>query len=689
MRIVAISFVIFSMVVAQKPNPVTKVVELLKDLKATIEGDGESEQKVYDKYACWCEDTTAEKAAAIDKAKATIDDSQKENIRLAGSLSGGAVHIKQLEKEIAENEAARKEATAIREKENVEYHEKTREGEQCIQALTSAIGVLEGAGTKKTMFLKTMQQAEVLSAAAGIRDVVLRRKAVTDMVSDADLALVRQFVEKPDDFEQKKPALSGAELSSQVGSTNPYGDYAPPARQITGILKTMYDSMVGDLEKDNAEEGEKNKAYKELMETQLEEYKALKEALETKTGDHAKDGKSKADHKMLLEDTKKQLELDEKIFLETKAVCKQKAQDWASRTRLRTEELAGIEKAIEILTSDEAKKMFEEAHANEKADSLLFFQVAAHHNAGDPLVNAAYKQLKSIATKFHSLRLAALAASVQTNGHFDKVLVMIDKMIADLRKEEQDDIKKRDMCNNQQHGNTMALDDIEYNIDKMKKYIERQETKKEETQKAIDTVTAEISATEKQLEEIKEARAAEVEDFKKNLKADADAIGVLEQAITALSKFYNDNKIPTELIQQPTSKAGSRSQESKGIISILGFIKEDLQNEMKVAREEEATAQAEYESARENLIKSLRTQEKTKATLEGELADIEADISEAEGEVSRLEDEKTATEGEGDALKEDCAWVEEFFESRREKRKKEIDGLQQAKAILAGAVPEE
>merc|ERR1719240_945486 len=106
-----------------------------------------------------------------------------------------------------------------------------------------------------------MQQAQILSAAASIRDVVLRKHAVTDTVSDTDLALVRQFVEKPDDFDGKKPVMSGAEMSSQVGSKNPYGDYAPASTQITGILKSMYDSMVGDLEKDNAEEGEKQKAY--------------------------------------------------------------------------------------------------------------------------------------------------------------------------------------------------------------------------------------------------------------------------------------------------------------------------------------------------------------------------------------------------------------------------------------------
>lgn len=676
----------------KKPNPVEKVVELLEDLKGTIEQDGKDEQKAYDKYACWCEDTTAEKAAAIDSAKETIAESQSEKIRLGGTLAELGVTIKQLEKEMAENEAARKEATAIRTKERNSYIEKKSESEQCIQALHQAVGVLEGAGTKKTLFLGTLQQAQILSAAAGIRNVVLTRKAIADMVSDADLKLVRQFVEQPEEYEQRKPVMSGAEMGSQVDSTNPHGDYAPASTQIIGILKGMYDSFTGDLEKDNGEEAEKQKAYEELMKTQLEEYKSLVETLDMKTEDHAEDGKSKADHEQMLEDTKVQLELDEKFFLETKETCKQKATDWAVRTRMRTEELAGIEKAIEILTSDEAKEAFEAAHKNEKTEKLLFLQVSAH-NSAEPLVHAAYERLKAYATKFHSLRLASLATQVQTSGHFDKIIVMIDKMIAELRKEEKEDIALKDKCQNQENANSNAKDDAKYWIEKIGKYIERKESEKEALEKKIDVVTKEIEDTKKSLDELKEDRNTETEDFKKNLKADQDAIAILGQAITAITKFYNNNKLPLDLIQQPeqapASGAGSRSSQSKGIIAILGFIKEDLEKEIKVAREEEAAAQAEYERQRSDLTKTLRAQEKTKTTLEGDLADLVADIAEAEDNKDLKKKEKKAIEGEIDALKESCDWVADKFDTRREQRKTEIDGLIEAKSILAGAVPPE
>merc|ERR1719214_562865 len=107
-----------------------------------MEQDGKAEQKTYDKFACWCEKTLARKAAAIDAAKETIDKTQREIIELKGKLGELGASIKQLEKEIAENEEAQREATEIREKENEDYTADRVEKEQCIGALEAAIKVL-------------------------------------------------------------------------------------------------------------------------------------------------------------------------------------------------------------------------------------------------------------------------------------------------------------------------------------------------------------------------------------------------------------------------------------------------------------------------------------------------------------------------------------------------------------------
>ncbi len=49
---------------------------------------------------------------------------------------------------------------------------------------------------------------------------------------------------------------------------------------------------------------------------------------------------------MQRDDTTAQLAADEKFFEDTKAAAEVKATEWSTRTRLRTEELAGMEGAI-------------------------------------------------------------------------------------------------------------------------------------------------------------------------------------------------------------------------------------------------------------------------------------------------------------------------------------------------------
>jgi len=298
----ALTLLVAPALAAKKDDPIQRVVKLIQELKAGIESDGKAEQKTYDKFACWCEKTLARKAASIDEAKETIDKTQREIIELKGKLGELGATLKQLEKEIAENEEGRKEATEIREKENEDYEVEKTEGEQCIGALESAIKVMTGAGTKKAM-LETLQEAQLLSVVAGVKGV-LRRVPSSDALKDSDLNIMKDFVENPTKYVSE--GFSGAQISDRL--TNPNGDYAPASAQIQGILKGMYDSFTADLEKANAEEADKQKSFEELMETKLQEHATLTATLEAKTKESADATKLLADDKTLLQATKEQLE---------------------------------------------------------------------------------------------------------------------------------------------------------------------------------------------------------------------------------------------------------------------------------------------------------------------------------------------------------------------------------------------
>merc|ERR550514_1060189 len=169
-----------------------------------------------------------------------------------------------------------------------------------------------------------------------------------------EMTAVQKFVENPMEFfGARQASFSGAQIAAHA--SNPFGDYAPASSQIQGILKEMYDGFTSSLEESNAEEATKQKDFEELMGTKKQELASLQSTLGIKELSDAEANKLKAD-------SKAQLEEDEKFFEETKTACKNKAMDWAERSRLRTEELAGIHKAIEIFTSDDAKAIFESAH---------------------------------------------------------------------------------------------------------------------------------------------------------------------------------------------------------------------------------------------------------------------------------------------------------------------------------------
>jgi len=104
-----------------------------------VDSDGKQEQQSYDKYACWCENTLARKAAAISDAKELIDKLQRSIEKLKGDLGAHAAEIAHLKKDIAANLESQKEATEMHNKENSDLEREKNENEQCTVIWVSMI----------------------------------------------------------------------------------------------------------------------------------------------------------------------------------------------------------------------------------------------------------------------------------------------------------------------------------------------------------------------------------------------------------------------------------------------------------------------------------------------------------------------------------------------------------------------
>merc|ERR1719392_603589 len=122
-------------VAGAKNRPVSKVITLLKDMLKQLEKEAETDEEIYDKLACWCETNDKEKTKSIKEAEARIADLEskiEEDTAVSARLN---TEIKNTEQEVAKNQKALDEATAIREKELAAFNEEEKEMLQALSAL--------------------------------------------------------------------------------------------------------------------------------------------------------------------------------------------------------------------------------------------------------------------------------------------------------------------------------------------------------------------------------------------------------------------------------------------------------------------------------------------------------------------------------------------------------------------------
>merc|ERR1719515_199165 len=95
-------------VAAAKNRPVSKVITLLTDMLKQLEKEAEEDEEIYDQLACWRETNDKEKTKSIADAEAKIEDLTTKIEELTASSSRLNTEIKNLEKEVAENNAEEK-----------------------------------------------------------------------------------------------------------------------------------------------------------------------------------------------------------------------------------------------------------------------------------------------------------------------------------------------------------------------------------------------------------------------------------------------------------------------------------------------------------------------------------------------------------------------------------------------------
>merc|ERR1719242_1921018 len=345
-------------------------------------------------------------------------------------------------------------------------------------------------------------------------------------------------------------------LLSEFTQSKENSKYTPQSLTIQGMLRDMYENFARSVQEATNTEATQNRNYEEFMEEKAKELADLEADKADKEEKKAKAEEDLADTTQEYDDTEAQMKVDIEFFDETKKSCKEKHDEWVTRSSLREQEIEGVQKAIEILSTDEARELFEssikagkEVKADDSYDTgtvTSFLQKSADNSAEGSA--PAYHMLRDAARRTHSLRLAALAVRVQGTkaGHFDEVIAAIDEMIKTLKEEDLADIAKRDQCKDQYTKIASVIGEVtwlieknEAKIDKLLKTIEDLE---EEKAKTIE----EIAAVDKHMEEITAERKKENAEFLKSKEDDQKVIKLLAKARKVLMKYYKKNDIDIE-----------------------------------------------------------------------------------------------------------------------------------------------
>jgi hypothetical protein len=686
-------------------TPVTRVVNLLKEMQTTLKTEMDEDEELYEKLECWCNTGKYEKTEAIAAGKAKIEQLTADNEQGFARSNELKEQIKELEAQVADDKAALKTAQAKREEEKHEFEEMENDAIQAIENMKSALEVLSrhsGAFPQinSISLLAVGSSDEPLSEHQAERSLESWMQESGNMgVADAEAvdSATAKFLQssdsKPrvaaspagwssDEMAIVKKALKTATALAQTRSHQGYyPSYQAQSGAIVGVLKQMKEQMEKDLKEDQEKEAAAAGAFADMRTAKQEAIEAGWKMSEQKEDELAKVDNGAAEAREDLAQTEATLAADEEFLKNLEKMCADGDAAFEKRKASRLEEIKAVAETIEILTSDEARDAM--------SGTYNFLQVSS--SAANRKEAAAV--LRKIALKTHNIDISFLANKVELDA-FTKVKKAIDDMITMLKTEQADEVKKNDYCKEELQSTEMSIakaDDHKADLQAKIGSLSSDETTLADE---IEAAKAAIGQAQLDLQRASEDRQKENLDFQKTIADQTITIEILLKAMERLAQFYDAQFLQknaaghkgsskqTPPVQQMEYKPNAGAS---GIMSMIEKLIYDAKQLVKDSKAAESEAQASYEQLVTDTNQSIadlsaQVVEKTAAK-----AKANKDKLTAESDLMDTVDELEGLHKYEADVHEECDYVLKNFGVRQQARGEEIEALQQAKQILDGA----
>jgi len=431
-----------------------------------------------------------------------------------------------------------------------------------------------------------------------------------------------------------------------------------------------------------------------------------KEKLDNIEGANADNQKALSDAKENLEQTREQRSKDIEFLQNLKTTCMGLDQQWAARSKTRSAETLAVSEALKIITADDNMDLLR--------NTAGFFQVnaesqmrmrrtrvvsslrkAAQSPAFDDLLaawqgrtgqNRQISMLSAAGGPRMQLSTLAITASLDS---FTKIKAAMDKMVADLKKEQSEEVKFKTYCGKELDANEKETyekieekEDLEASIAKLSKLMK----------KLVEEIAAannQIAETETAILKASQVREAENAEFQTTVADQRATQDILAKALGKLNAFYKKSAalLQQKSSQEPPVKFNSMKKNA-GASPVIGMIEQIVEDSKALESEAvagETEAQASYQkfvadsnAVIKSLSNSVASKTKASATATEDREQAKSDLDSTNGELTSLALTVEDLHGE-------CDWVLKNFAARQQARLDEMEAIGQAKGILSGS----
>jgi len=688
--------VVFLLLVARASagSPIQKVLEMMNDMMAKCKREKQDEKVRFAAFEQFCSGTSKSKAMAIEHGARDMERSSADSEMAQADVKKFGEEIAAHNDDIALWNADQEKAHALRAEQKKVFEKQHAEAVDSLSSTVAAIQTLEEGS-------KGQAQASLLE---------LSKKS---KVPEQAKRIIASFM-------QQDPTAAFMQAAEDAMGTPQAAAYEGSSGAIIEVVKELEDKLSD--EKKELEEREANSlnAYNMQVNSLKGDVKKAEMESEMKASIKAQREQDKAAANSNLADATATYKEDKKFLSDLTAECTLKTKDFQKRQVMRKGEIEAIEKAIEIMSSDDIAGGAKHTALTQTAE-----KPRQHHHSFAQLrisdnTNTQRRKSQMMVAVFladraerTNSRMLELVASRAKSDPFSKVTGMIKNMIQKLMDEANDEASHKGFCDTEMGTNKITRDTKTQLVAKLEADIE-------EYMAAIGKLTKQIDESSRAIAEIDAAMAEALEDRQaeksKNQEMLADskvAQAATQKAMTVLREFYDKAATQVDLPESEgpikydpramailTKSAGGSTllqvpgapeteggkytgMGNGGIIGMLEIIESDFGHVIFETDTSEAEALRIYEQFvnDSNQDKAVKDTELTHRM--NKRTQAESDLQTAKRDLRTALEELQAAVDYYEKLKPDCVEVAMSYQDKVAAREAEIGSLQEALKILS------